>query len=103
MRGGVWGASGPILGDEHEGKGTSGHGYGNGYQRVYGHDLDDDEDREEEVRARPLTGPVSFFKSSSPLDDLFVTFAWTRWMVRPIWRGREERAWSDRHGEYEKC
>lgn len=36
------------------------------------------------IRAKALAGPVDFFKSSSPLDDLLFTFKATRWMVKPL-------------------
>ncbi|KAK5100945.1 hypothetical protein LTR70_001018 [Exophiala xenobiotica] len=35
-------------------------------------------------RPRPLTNPSDFFRSSSPLDDLLVTFNATKSMVQPI-------------------
>ncbi|KAK5955624.1 hypothetical protein OHC33_003265 [Knufia fluminis] len=36
------------------------------------------------TRPRPLTSIFDFFQSTSPLDDLLVTFKATRWMVQPI-------------------
>lgn len=48
--------------------------------------LDRDEEEHKPQRlAKPLTSPWAFFTSSSPLDDLLVTFAATRWMVQPAW------------------
>jgi hypothetical protein len=33
---------------------------------------------------RPLSSPLAFFKSKSPLDDLFVTFALTKGLTQPL-------------------
>jgi len=35
---------------------------------------------------KPLSSIWAFFKSSSPLDDLFITFAWTRPLTQPLQR-----------------
>lgn len=94
-RRGVWGASGPLLAHDGHGNKMDRDDYEHYRYHMVGHD-DDHDDYENtgmtavEHRARPLTGPVAFFKSSSPLDDLLVTFRWTQWMVRPVWpeRGR---------------
>lgn len=53
-------------------------------------DEDDEEDRDANYRAPPelLTCVFDFFRSSSPLDDLLVTFNSTRWMVQPLSRRR---------------
>lgn len=45
----------------------------------------DEEEHKSRPSAKPLTSPWAFFSSSSPLDDLLVTFAATRWMVQPVW------------------
>ena len=41
---------------------------------------------EPKARPKPLKTPLDFFRSSSPLDDLLVTFSMTRWMVQPVWK-----------------
>lgn len=38
---------------------------------------------------QPLRGVSDFFRSRSPLDDLFITFEFTKYMVEPIRFGRE--------------
>lgn len=58
----IWGPSGPLEGEDEE----KGHR------------------REPEGRIIPVTGIVSFFTSSSPLDSLLASFENTRWMVLPI-------------------
>lgn len=60
-----------------------------------------DEDDKTRVRREPSTGPQplsgirSFFRSTSPLDDLLCTFEATRWMTDPI--RRTPRSESSRH------
>lgn len=101
----VWGASGPLLGDNGMDKDEYGH-YRYNVSRHY--EVEDEDDVVPEARAKPLTGPISFFRSSSPLDDLLVTFKWTQWMIRPILPERGTTR-SVRYGllakedEFEKC
>jgi len=58
----IWGPSGPLESEDEE----KGHR------------------REPEARIIPVTGLVSFFTSSSPLDSLLASFDSTRWMVLPM-------------------
>ncbi|EXJ62075.1 hypothetical protein A1O7_02508 [Cladophialophora yegresii CBS 114405] len=52
----------------------------------------------------PLTSPWAFFTSSSPLDDLFVTFEATKPLVRPIGRsGLRRRRTGDLEGQVESA
>lgn len=54
-------------------------------------------------QATPLRGPADFFRSTSPLDDLLVTFDSTRWMVAPVTIPRRRRAGSTANaGDSEK-
>ena len=48
-------------------------------------------EQDREIRAKPLSSPIDFFKSSSPLDDFLTTFEITRWMVQPIWQSTTKR------------
>ncbi|ETI20003.1 hypothetical protein G647_09018 [Cladophialophora carrionii CBS 160.54] len=50
----------------------------------------------------PLTSPWAFFTSSSPLDDLFVTFEATKPLVQPLGRsGMRRRRTGDLEGQVE--
>jgi hypothetical protein len=53
----------------------------------------------------PLTSPWAFFTSSSPLDDLFVTFEATKPLVQPITRAglRRRRTGDDLEGQVESA
>ncbi|KIW70388.1 hypothetical protein PV04_02661 [Phialophora macrospora] len=54
---------------------------------------------------RPLTSPWAFFTSSSPLDDLFVTFEATKPLVQPIGRNglRRRRTGDDLERQVESA
>jgi hypothetical protein len=44
------------------------------------------ESRDEPGQPKPLLSAWTFFRSSSPLDDLLVTFTLTRHLTRPLWQ-----------------
>lgn len=54
-------------------------------------EVDDEDDSHERDfvdrrKPQPLRGVTDFFRSRSPLDDLCVTFEYTKWLLKPIGR-----------------
>jgi hypothetical protein len=53
------------------------------------HYADDEDNTNSKRRPQSLRGPGDFFRSTSPLDDLFVTFEFTKSMIKPLtFRGK---------------
>ncbi|KIV87621.1 hypothetical protein, variant [Exophiala sideris] len=68
-----------------------------------GDDGSEDQRQDDRVEQgpQPLTSVWAFFRSSSPLDDLFVTFEFTRVLVRPLELSRRRRQLVDEEARIE--